>query len=76
MLQAQKLIKLEGIAGMEAQAEEESKGETLVGSGGEAVRLPVMNKFSTISSFLGVYGQQLILRYSFYIGRSLATRET
>ena len=40
MLQAQKLIELEGIMGAKAEAEEEPEGKTLVGSGREALRPP------------------------------------
>ena len=61
MLQAQKLTELEGIVGAEAKAEEESEGETLVGSGREALRPPGMNIISfpnKFSLFLDVSGQQ------------------
>ena len=50
--------------GVETHAEEEPKGEILVGIGGEAVRPPGIsaisfpNKFSTISFFLDVCVQQ------------------
>ena len=43
MLQAQKHVELEGIAGTEMKAEEEPKGETIVGSGWEALIPPGMN---------------------------------
>ena len=51
MLQAQKLTELEGMKGLDAQAEEESKGEMLVGLGGEALKPPDMN---TTISFLSL----------------------
>ena len=38
MLQAQKLVELEELKGVDVQAEEEPEGEMLVGSGGEALR--------------------------------------
>ena len=61
MLQAQKLTELEGIAGALAKAEEEPEGETLVGSGGEALRPQGMNIIpfpNKISLFLDRSGQQ------------------
>ena len=43
VLQAQKLVELEGIVGAEIKAEEEPRGETIVGPGREALRPPGMN---------------------------------
>ena len=40
MLQAQKHIRLEEIAGLEKQVEEEPEGEEIVGSDGEALKPP------------------------------------
>ena len=39
-------MELERIVGAEANAEEDPEGETLVGSGGEALRPPGMNIIS------------------------------
>ena len=46
VLQAQKLIMLEEIAGPEVQAEEDPKGEEIVGSGGEALKPPTQVSLS------------------------------
>ena len=55
------MIELERIRGMEIKAEEEPKGETLVGSGGGALRPPGMNIISFPNKFsllLDESGQQ------------------
>ena len=41
MLEAQKQIRLEEIAGLEGQAEEEPEGEEIVRSNGEALKPPI-----------------------------------
>ena len=51
VLQAQKLIALEGIVGAEVKAEEQPKGETIVGSGGEVLRPPGMYIISFLNKF-------------------------
>ena len=57
----QKFVELEGIVVLDVMAEEEPKGETIVGSGWEDLRplgrniISFSNKFSL---FLDVFGQQ------------------
>ena len=51
MLQAQKLFKLEEV---EVKAEEEPEGETIVGSGGEALRSSGKGTIFTQINFLSV----------------------
>ena len=60
MLQAQKFVDLEGITGAEMKAVEEPEGETIMGSGREALRPPGINIISFSSKFplfLDVSGQ-------------------
>ena len=76
MLQAQKLIELEGTTGTEVEVEEEPEGESIVGSGREAPRPPGMNIvhfFNKLSLFLGRSEQQSPWE-SFILGALLAIR--
>ena len=69
------MIELEGITGVEIKAEEEPKGKTLMGSGGEALRPPGMNiiNFPDKLSLFGCIWTAAPF-YSLYIGSSLVTR--
>ena len=52
----QKLVELEGITGTEVKAEEEPKDETIVGSGGEALRPPGINIFMFFKQIFSLFG--------------------
>ena len=74
VLQAQKLIELEEMKGVDVQVEEEPEGEMLVGLVGEALRPPGMNTTASFLSFLMYLGSIPLCGNLFYIRSSLATR--
>ena len=74
MLQAQKLTELEGMKGLDMQAEEEPEGEMLVGSGREARGPPSMNTtihFLSLSLCIWEAAPFVVICY---IGSSFTTR--
>ena len=72
----QKLTEWEKVKGVDAQVEEEPEGEMLVSSGREALRPLDMNTTISFLSFLVYLGSSPLCGDLFYIGRSLATRQT
>ena len=57
MLQAQKLAKVEKMAGAEMKEEGEPEGEMLVGPGGEALRPPCITMLSSPTHFLTFFSE-------------------